>query len=131
MRYHQLMEGGPGFGRRSHGGFGKAVFGPRHINYIADGVGQIEDAMVRQHLTQWLSEVFKLDNPKFNPEAFVEAVNRSAEGGRYRSRGTAQFQSRHFYFLAHEIAEIADVHERQFMCDWMAEIVGRTNQYFN
>ena len=118
-------QGGPGFGSRSHAGFGKKIFQRRYLEYIAAKLADIEDDAVRQHLVQWFSEMFKLDNSAFKPEVFAQWVE---AGGR---EGYVEFQARHFYFLAHEIAEVQDIHERTFLCDWVGEIVGRTNRHFN
>jgi len=118
--------GAPGFGSRSHGGFGKKVFRKRQVEYIAWELNHIEDPAIRDHLTTWCAQILQLDNPDFKPDAFAQLV---ASSRGYRP--SAQFQSRHFYFLAHEVAEIADVNEREFVCDWLADAIGRTNQYFN
>jgi hypothetical protein len=114
------------YGARSHGGFGERVFKRAHLMYIAERLRYISDNVVRDHLIQWFMKVFKLDNPDFNAEAFQQAVN--ADHG-YEPR--VIFEARHFFFLAHEVAEIPDIHERTFVCDWLADQLGRTNNKFN
>jgi hypothetical protein len=76
-------------------------------------------------MTQWWGKLFTLDDPAFKLDAFEAAVQTAS-----RWPTTPRFQQRHFYFMAHEIAEIADPHERKFICDWVAKTIGRTNEYF-
>jgi hypothetical protein len=121
----QPMTEGPAFGRHSHRGFGKKLFTRSHYAYIANSLHDIHDEMVRDHLSKWFSEAFKLDNPAFNPEAFEAAV---LNGTRYTS---PPWQQRHFYYLAHEVADVDDPHQREFLCDWLAKEVGSQNPYFN
>jgi hypothetical protein len=119
----------PGFGNRGHSGFGKKFFRRAHILYIAGCLHRVEDEAVRDHLTNWFASIFKLDNPQFPTEAFIEAVAKAGPSQRWNS-AVPTFQQRHFYYLAHEVAEIQDIHERTFVCDWLAQNVGSTNEYF-
>jgi hypothetical protein len=113
------------WGTHGHGGFGKKVFTRSHYLSVAGSLGAISDPAIKQHMIQWWVKVFKLDNPAFKSEAF-EAAAESARG----RAPNAIWQQRHFYFVAHEIAEIPDIHERKFVCDWFAKNIGYTNGNF-
>lgn len=115
----------PGFGRRYHEGFGKRFFTAGHYFYIANALHEMRDAMVRDHLAKWFGEAFKLDNPAFDAQTFQTAV---LNGARYAN---PRWQQRHYYYLAHEVAEITDPHEREFVCEWLAKEIGRPNPNFN
>jgi len=121
--------GAPGFGRKGHGGFGQKIFRRAHYQFIAWQLHHLSDPTIRDHLTKWFEEIFRLDNPNFKPDEFEQAVM-SLPTYRY-SRPHVEFQQRHFYYLAHEVSEIKDKHEREFLCDWLADNVGSTNGYFN
>lgn len=120
----QPVDEGPAFGERGHGGFGKKFFTAGHYRFIAAKLSHVSDATVKRHLINWWSKLFTLDNPAFKPEAFAKVASA------YSMAPNVRWQQRHFYFVAHEIAETADPHERKFLCDWFAENVGRTNEYF-
>jgi hypothetical protein len=123
------VDEGPAYGSRGHGGFGRKIFTRAHSRFIAWKLSHLDDAAVRGHLITWWSDLFKLDDPGFKPEAFVEAA--SGDTTYYhRPPPDPRWQQRHFYFIAREIAEIVDPHERKFVCDWFAEHVGSTNGYF-
>jgi hypothetical protein len=120
--------GGPGYGNRAHGGFGQKFFRKAHYLFVAYQLQHMDDMSVKRHMTNWFAKIFKLDNPTFKAEAFENYA--SSEPVYSYHRPHAIFQQRHFYFLAHEISEISDIHERTFVCDWVADYIGGTNEYF-
>lgn len=123
------IDEGPTYGHRGHGGFGQKFFSKAQYQFIAWQLHDISDPTVREHLTVWFGKAFKLDNPAFDFKTFAQAVMSQPSYRAYPPR--VQFQQRHFYYLAHEVADITDPHERKFVCDWLATKIGRTNEHFN
>lgn len=48
---------------QSHPGYGLAIFGRRHYFYIGDAVMRIDDPEIKDYVTNWLSGIFRRDNP--------------------------------------------------------------------
>jgi len=129
------LDEGPAYGATGHGGFGKRIFKPAHYRYIAADISGVSDVAIKKHLVEWFNKVFTLDNPAFPSDGFREAASAEAsapspKGWDHRVSNEPSWQARHYYFLAHEVCDIDDIHEREFIADWLAEQIGSTNQYF-
>lgn len=128
MRYSEITKNqineGP-FGS-THGfpGYGLALFRRAYYQHIAQAIHDIEDSEARKFLANWFSDLFKKDHPSFKPHQFLSAV----EKGGYSAH--PQYQQRHFYYLAHHVAKIEDGHIRKFLTDWLADVIGSTNEFF-
>jgi hypothetical protein len=114
-------------GHRFHGGFGQKFFNYSLYSFFANQIRDKArtDAVIGEWLTDWFSDVFRLDNPGFNADAFRKMVD-----GGGPSRAQPRIQQRHFYFLAHEIAAIDDPHAREFLTDWFSNVFGGVNYDF-
>lgn len=127
MKIQELITEGPGFGHQRHRGFGQGFFNRPLYSFFADQIARKarNDAVIGEWLTDWMSDVFRLDNPSFNAAAFRDMVR---DGG--PSRAQPRIQERHFYFLAHEIAAVDDPDAREFLTEWFADLFAGLNEYF-
>jgi|HigsolmetaGSP12D_1036236.scaffolds.fasta_scaffold09281_2 hypothetical protein len=114
------------FGYHGHPGFGRGIFRKAYYEYIASELSKLPDRVVRDYLTDWFAEQFARDSVKFNEKSFRQRV----ADGNGPSSGVPMFQQRHFYYLADAVRSIPDKAAREFVSDWLAYVVGRTNNNF-
>lgn len=126
MRLNEMMDLHEIFGgARGYGGTGNGFFQQRFYVYIANKLHDVADPPAREYLTNWFVDTFKQDNSRFKEQVFRQAV-----AGGISSRGYPEFQQRHFYYLAHHIKAIADENIREFVADWLGDVIGSTNEQF-
>lgn len=132
MRYNDLLNetAAPAalneYGKHGHPGYGRSIFRQAYYRSFVNDLVGMHDAHIREFITQWLADILAKDNPKFNTRMFVDAV----EQGKHFNVPSVTFQQRHFYYLAGEIANIGDMHAREFVADYFAKVAGRTNPNF-
>lgn len=114
------------YGRRGHPGYGRSIFSRMHYVFIVNGLSSVTDAHIKEYLVDWFASIFKSDNPNFSASKWASAV----EQGSARSRSVAKFEQRHFYYLAEEICKIQDDHAREFVAEFVGDLVASTNPAF-
>jgi len=127
MRLNELVELDEIFGgERGYRGEGNGFFAPRFYMYIASQLQKLNDVAARKYLIDWFVGLFKSDNPKFKEQVFRQ----TADGPSLYSSSGPKFEQRHFYYLAHHINAIADLHIREFVTNWLGDVIGDTNEDF-
>lgn len=114
------------YGSHGHPGYGNGLFARSAYQFFASEISFLNDQQIKEHIANWFSYIFKKDNPNFKPDAFIKA----ATSDFYRTRSYPKLQQRHFYYLAGEISQIKDVHERTFLTDFVGKIASKTNSNF-
>lgn len=127
MRLSELTQKVNEWGAREHPGYGRAIFRAGYYNYFANALMEIGDEHVKEFLVHFFDNIFRRDNPKFQPAAFDKTI---AAGRRVGNGSTPTLQSRHFYYLAGEIKDIPDAHAREFCCDFVGKLCARSNGQF-
>lgn len=116
-------------GARGFPGVGQRLFSGDLVLYIADALHHIEDEGVKKYLTDWFVTVFSKDRQKFNTKTFLQAVDTSFKRTKTEP---PRFQARHYYYLAKFVSNIEDLNAREFVCNWLADIIGsKINPKFN
>lgn len=112
-------------GLRGFGGYGMGYFTRRHYEVLASQVADMEgpDA-VRETVLKWLCDTLKRDNFKFNEASFRKASQTK------NWRASADFQQRHYYYIAECVKNIDNPAMREFMCNWFADLFKRTQGNF-
>lgn len=113
------------YGRHGYPGAGQRLFSQKFYQYMVNNLRYLDDSAVQEFLVNWMCDIFKLDNPKFNEDLFKKAIE---DGKSYSA--SPEFQQRHFYYLAHHVSLISDMHAREYVCHWLGKVAGRTNSGF-
>lgn len=113
------------YGRRGHPGYGRAIFSRTHYVFVIEALRSVSDVHIKEYLIDWFGSIFQRDNPRFDTSKWSTAAEKGAS-----SRGYPKFEQRHFYYLAEEICTIEDMHAREFVADFVGDLVGKTNPAF-
>lgn len=112
------------FGSRGFPGNGQGLFTRLACEKLANWVSSDVDDSVRPIILDWLCDVLKKDNGRFNEKLFREYV----ADGRYAYK-TYTFQQRHLYFLAHYISQLPE-QQRYYVAASMGKMLAGTNYNF-
>lgn len=110
-------------GSTSFPGRGLRLFPPIMYEYIASILYDVSDEHVKTYLINWFIPVLQADNPDFDETLFRELIATPRQIHVFQ----VKFQARHYYYLAHFVKAIADQNAREFVCNWLADHIGRAS----
>lgn len=130
MELRELFENGLSEvfgGSHGFGGFGQRFFARRHYWALVDALDSDMPSVAKTAVVDWLCDVLRRDNPGFKPDQFRRAVAERRWSGTGKK---AEFQQRHFYYLAELITRIESQPMREYIAMWLADFFGRANGFF-